>query len=140
MLFEKIERIVVGVRDLEKAKSFFADILDIKFDETMADENLKIRAAYSVLGLELIESMTPESMIGKFIETRGEGVFGIVLKVTDMKAAVKKMEEKGMKRVGDMHLGGLTEIAFHPKGSHGLQIILAEYNAKHPATVAALGK
>ena len=140
MIFEKIERIAVGVRDLDRAKSFFSELLGITFDETLSDENLNIKAAYSAFGLELVSSMAPDSMIGRFIESRGEGVFCIVLKVTDMEMAVKQLEKMGMRRVGDLHFGRLTEVAFHPKGSHGVQIVLAEYQEKHPATLAALEK
>jgi methylmalonyl-CoA/ethylmalonyl-CoA epimerase len=138
MVFEKIERIAIGVKSLEKAKIFFSDLLGITFDETLSDEHLNIRAAYSAFGIELVESMATDSVIDKFVKTRGEGVFCVVIKVTDMKAAVEKMEKSGMRRVGDLNFGGLKEVAFHPKESYGIQIVLAEYSARHPATIAAL--
>jgi len=140
MLFEKIERVAVGVKDLKAAQEFFADLLDIRFDEPLTDDNMKIRAVYSYLGLELVESTGPGSMIDKFLQQRGEGVFCIVIKVSDMKEAIRRFEAKGLRRTGELKVGGMREVAFHPKGVHGLQIVLVEYQAKHPATVAALGK
>jgi len=101
---------------------------------------MKIRAVYSYLGLELVESTGPGSMIDKFIQQRGEGVFCIVIKVSDLEEAIRRFEAKGLRRTGELKIGGMREVAFHPKDAHGLQIILVEYQAKHPATVAALGK
>jgi len=140
MIFEKIERVAIGVRDLEKARDFFSDLLGITFDEPLVGEEVKMRAAYSYFGLELVESTAPGSIIDKFVKTRGEGVFCVVIKVSDMEEAVRKLEEKGVKRAGELKFGGVREIAFHPKDAHGLQIVLVEYQAKHPATVAGLEK
>ncbi len=51
---------------------------------------------------------------------------------------IKKFEEKGLKVAGDVTVGAMREVAFHPKGSHGVQIVLAEYPDRHPATIAAM--
>jgi predicted enzyme related to lactoylglutathione lyase len=136
-MFEKIERVAIAVKDLEKAKDFFSDLLDINFDIVGEMDQLGMRGGYSAFGLELIEASTPGSMIGKFIDQRGEGVWAIVIKVKNMDAAVAKCLEKGMKIAGDIRYGAMREVAFHPKGSFGVEIVLAEYQEKHPATVAA---
>jgi len=138
MVFEKIERIAVGVGDLEKAKDFFSSLLDIRFDQNLTEESFNIRAAYSSFGLELVGSTAPGSMIDRFMQSRGEGVFCIVIKVSDMNEAVRRFEKKGLQKVDELHFGNLKEVAFHPKGAYGVQIILSEYEEKHPATVAAL--
>jgi methylmalonyl-CoA/ethylmalonyl-CoA epimerase len=136
-MFEKIDRVAIAVKDLEKAKDFFSDLLDIDFDIVGQNDALGMRGAYSASGLELIESSRPDSMIAKFIEQRGEGLWALVLKVRDMDEAIKKFKEKGLKIAGDVKAGTMREVAFHPKGSHGVEIVLAEYPEKHPATVAA---
>jgi len=140
MIFEKIERVAIGVRNLEKSKDFFSDLLGINFDEPLVEESLGMRAVYSSFGLELVEATAPNTIIDKFVTERGEGVFCIVIKVTNMNKAVKRLEEKGLRRAGELEFGGLREVAFHPKDAHGVQIVLAEYTAKHTATIAALQK
>ncbi len=137
MVFERIERIAVGVRDLKRAEEFFSSLLDIRFDEALEEKRLNLRAAYSAFGLELVEPTAPGSLMDAFIQNRGEGVFCIVIKVSDMDQAVRIFEDRGLKPAGEMRFGGLKEVAFHPKGCFGLQIVLAEYTEKHPATVAA---
>jgi predicted enzyme related to lactoylglutathione lyase len=136
-MFEKIERVAIAVKDLDKAKAFFSDLLDIDFDVVGEMEQLGMRGGYSAFGLELIESCTPGSMIERFIDQRGEGLWAVVIKVKNMDAAVEKCLAKGMKIAGDITYGAMREVAFHPKDSHGVEIVLAEYREKHPATVAA---
>lgn len=140
MIFEKIERVAIGVRDLESTKLFFSDLLEIDFDEPLVEDRLNMKAVYSSFGLELVEGTAPGTVIDKFVNDRGEGVFCIVIKVTDMNKAVKRFEEKGLRQAGELQFGGLREVAFHPKDAHGVQIVLAEYTAKHTATIAALQK
>jgi methylmalonyl-CoA/ethylmalonyl-CoA epimerase len=139
-VFEAIDRIVVAVKDLDKAKEFFSDLLEIDFDEPLIDEEFDMRAVYSLLGLELVDSTAPGSVIDKYVQAKGEGVFRVVIKVSNMDEAVKRFEDKGVRAVGELTIGGLREVAFHPKDLYGIQIVLAEYKARHPATIAALEK
>jgi len=139
-MFERIDRIVLAVKDLGKARDLLSGLMDIDFDEPLVDEQYCMRAVYSFFGLELVESTAPGSIIDQHIQARGEGVFRVVIKVTNIDNAVKKFEEKGVRVVGELNVGGLREVVFHPKDVHGMQIVLAEYKAKHPATVAGLEK
>jgi methylmalonyl-CoA/ethylmalonyl-CoA epimerase len=137
-MFESIDRIAIAVKDLDKAVDFFSDLLNIDFFVFPTKEGMGMRGAYSACGLELIEPTGPDTMLSKFIENRGEGLWALILKVKNMDEAIKKFEEKGLRQTGDVTLGSMREVGFHPKGSYGVQIILAEYPAEHPATWAAL--
>ncbi len=139
-MIEAIDRIVVAVKDLDKTRDLLTDLLDIDFDEPIADDEYNMRAVYSYFGLELVESTASGSVIDQYIESRGEGIFRLVIKVSNMDEAIKKFEKKGVRAVGEMTFGGVREVVFHPKDAHGMQIVLAEYKAKHPATVAGLEK
>ncbi len=137
-MFEKIDRIAIAVKDLEKAIKFFSDLLDVDFDIVGSSKELGMRGVYSACGLELIEPTHPDSIIGRFLKQRGEGLWALVLKVRNMDEMIKKFEEKGLKVAGDVTVGAMREVAFHPKNSHGVQIVLAEYPDRHPATIAAM--
>jgi methylmalonyl-CoA/ethylmalonyl-CoA epimerase len=139
-MFEKIDRIAVAVKDLEKAADFFSDLLGIDFDIVGTQSELGMRGGYSPCGLELIESTHPESLIARFIEQRGEGLWALVLKVKNMDEMIEKFKAKGLKVAGDVTVGSMREVAFHPKGSYGVELVLAEYPEKHGATVAALSE
>ena len=139
-MFEKIDRIAIAVKDLEKAAGFFSDLLGIDFDIVGTQPELGMRGGYSACGLELIEPTHPKSLIARFLEQRGEGLWAVVLKVKNMDEMIKKFEAKGLKVAGDVTVGSMREVAFHPKGSYGVEIVLAEYPEKHGATVAALSQ
>ncbi|MBT4641189.1 MAG: hypothetical protein HOC09_20395 [Deltaproteobacteria bacterium] len=139
-MFEAIDRVVVAVKDLDKARDLLSNLMDFEFDEPLVDEEYHMRAVYSYFGLELVESTAPDSVIDQYIKAKGEGVFRVVIKVKNMDEAIKKFEEKGVRMVGEMSVGGMREVVFHPKDAHGIQFVLAEYKAKHPATVAGLEK
>ena len=66
------------------------------------------------------------------------GLWAVVLKVKNMDEMIKKFEAKGLKVAGDVTVGTMREVAFHPKDSYGVELVLAEYPEKHGATVAAL--
>ena len=137
MKIEKMERVALAVRDLDKASPFFEELLGIRFDPIIDGSDLGMTARYSADGLELVAG-TENSAIDKFIESRGEGVFCVVFKVSDMTAALAHFVGKGLKPVNDVTFGGLREVAFHPRDSFGLQIVLSEYDSIHPATHAVM--
>ena len=139
-MFQGLDRIAIAVKDLDKTLKFFSELLDIDFDVFPKNEELGMRGAYSASGLEFIEPTSPDTMLGKFIKDRGEGLWAIVLKVKNMDEAVKRFKNKGLKVAGEVQVGAMREVAFHPKDSFGVEIVLAEYPEKHPATVATLLK
>ena len=139
-MIEKIDRIAIAVHDIEKATEFFTDLLGVDFDYVGGSEELGMKGSYSASGLELITGTSPETPIGKFLKHNGEGLWGIVFKVKNMDEAVEKFKAKGLRVAGDIKVGTMREVAFHPKDSHGVEIILAEYPEKHGATIAAWTK
>ncbi len=136
-MFKDLERVIIAVKSLDESKTFFEDLLDVKFDIIGASEELQIKGAYSASRLELIEPYGDDSFLTKYLEKNGEGIMGIVVKVDNIEAAAKKLEEKGLQKTMDFWAGNMREIGFNAKDSHGVQIVLAEYPEKHPATIAA---
>lgn len=137
-MIQRIDRIAIAVKDLDEARGFFSDLFGIDFDEPRTHDALGMRGCYSVCGLELIEPTREESLIGRFIRNRGEGVWALVLKVRDMEEAVSAFTAKGLRVAGEVKVGQMREVAFHPKESFGVELVLAEYPEKHPAMVAVM--
>ena len=137
-MFEGIDRIAIAVKDLDKALKFFTELLGIDFDVFPPHEGLGMRGAYSASGLELIEGTSPDSTIGRFVKERGEGLWCLVLKVNNMDEMIKRFGEMGLKPVNDVTVGAMREVSFHPKDAFGVEITLAEYPVKHPATIAVM--
>jgi len=136
MNVERLDRILIAVRDLGVASKRFSDLLGLKFDEVRVDEGQKVRYTRSATGLELIQSTSPDGAVAKFIEKRGEGLYAVILKVSNMRSAIEEMQKKGLQLVANPRTGGLEEAYFHPRDSHGVMIVLCEYESKHGATIA----
>jgi methylmalonyl-CoA/ethylmalonyl-CoA epimerase len=135
---ERIDHIHVAVKDLDKAISFFSQILGTNFSNTINVEKYTLKSVISPLGLELIESTSPEGVIAKFIERKGEGVSAISFKVPNLEEAIAELQSKGLRLVGRVEQGRLKEAQFHPKDAFGVMIELCEYEDVHGAAQAAL--
>jgi len=75
--------------------------------------------------LELVEPLSPESPIGKFLDARGAGLHHICLLVTDIDAALAALKAKGVRLIDETPRTGAhgSRIAFlHPSSANGLLI------------------
>jgi methylmalonyl-CoA epimerase len=121
---KKIDHIGVAVKDLEAAKSFYEGALGLKVDHEETFGDMKI--AFIPVGevnIELIEPMTEDGVIGKFIAKRGEGIHHIAYEVDDVVAVLEGMKSQGLKLVDEAPRKGAhgSEVAFlHPKSSLGV--------------------
>ncbi len=138
MKAEKIDHVHVYVKDLEKAKELFEKIFDTKFSDLIVADQYQVKSRIDPLGLEILEPTSPESPIAQHIEKRGEGITAIAVKVSDMDAAIKDLQAKGLRLVGRIKLGRIEEAQFHPKDTFGMMVELAKYDDIHGAALACL--
>ena len=54
MKIERLDRIALGVRDLDETAAFFEGLLGIRFDAPLSHDKLGMEARYSREGLELV--------------------------------------------------------------------------------------
>jgi len=136
---ENIERVVLAVSDIKASIEFFSDILGTKFEEMPTGAQAQERVVVSPLGLELIQPLSDESAIAKIIKRKGEGVFSIVLKVTDLDKTAAEFAKKGLHKINEVKVGSMREAFFHPKDTRGVAFVLTEYENRHPSAIAASG-
>ena len=123
MKITKVNHIGIAVNDIEEAIKLYTDILGLKVTniEVVADQNAK--TAIIPIGetkIELIQSTSPEGIIAKYIEKRGEGLHHIALEVDDIQDALKTMTEKDVALIDRTPRKGVenTDIAFlHPRAT-----------------------
>jgi methylmalonyl-CoA/ethylmalonyl-CoA epimerase len=132
MKVNKLDHICIAVKDLESAKRIWQPILGKeKPDDAYVDEPEKIRVArYWVggVGFELMESLTPDGDVAKFIEKRGEGVMVVSLNVDSTRAAIGELEAKDYPFIGGARRFRDCEFAFvHPKAVNGVLLELIDY-------------
>lgn len=121
-----IEHIGIAVKDLQSSIAFFEKLLGTPCYavEEVADQ--KVRTAFFRIGqtkIELLESMTPDGPIGKFIEKRGEGVHHLAFAVPDVAGALQEAQTAGLQLIDAQPrkgAEGLTIAFLHPKSTNGV--------------------
>ena len=128
----KIDHLGIAVQSIETALRLYKDVLGLALEGEEVIEEQKVRTAFFPIGdteVELLESTSPEGPIAKFIEKKGAGLHHIAFKVDDLHAALKELDEKGVRLIDrEPRLGaGNKKIAFlHPKDTFGVLVELSE--------------
>jgi methylmalonyl-CoA/ethylmalonyl-CoA epimerase len=125
-----IEHIGIAVKSLADAVPRYERLLGTSCYaiEEVADQQVKT-AFFRVGGtkIELLEPMTGDGPVAKFLEKRGEGVHHIALAVRNVGEALALTEQGGFSLIDRMPRRGAEglQIAFlHPKSTHGVLIEL----------------
>ncbi|MBS7250145.1 MAG: hypothetical protein KIH08_06090 [Candidatus Freyarchaeota archaeon] len=74
MKVERIDRVVIAVKNLDESMRFFSDLLGITFDPAGSSDEQLVRAAYSSSGIELMEATQSDSPVGKFGKKGGRPI------------------------------------------------------------------
>jgi methylmalonyl-CoA/ethylmalonyl-CoA epimerase len=132
MKIRKIRHLGIAVKDIAKAQEFFKDILGLEFAGIEKVEEQKVKTAFFSIegvGIELLESTSPEGPIARFIEKRGEGFQHLAIEIDNLEGAIAELKAKGTQMIDQQPRKGAsgTRIAFvHPKSTFGLLIELIE--------------
>jgi methylmalonyl-CoA/ethylmalonyl-CoA epimerase len=135
-MIKKIEHIGIAVASIEKSIPLFRDLLGIPLEKVFESDAIKTKIAFFPLGestIELIEPMDPESVVGKFIQKRGEGIHHICFGVENVEKALREFEAKGIEllnKTPKMTQDGRTIAFLNPKSTNGVLIELEEIHAE----------
>jgi methylmalonyl-CoA epimerase len=95
-------------------------------------EDQKVRVAMLPLGesrIELLEPMSDDSPISKFIEKRGGGIHHVAVEVDDINASLAEMREQGTRLIDEKpRLGaeGCLVAFVHPASCNGVLLELVQ--------------
>ena len=132
----KIDHIGIAAKSIDQAALFWSSILGLRITGKETVEEQKTTTAFLPVGeseLEILESTSPEGAIAKFIESRGEGIQHIALRVDNIEEALKELKEKGVRLIDEKPRRGAggAKIAFiHPKATNGVLLELSERQGK----------
>jgi methylmalonyl-CoA/ethylmalonyl-CoA epimerase len=127
----KIDHICIAVRDLDQARRIWEPVLGKTGpDDAYIDEPEKIKVVrywIGEVGFELMESLTPDGDVAKFIEKNGEGVMLVSLNVANTREAMAELEKKDYPFIGGARPFRDGEFAFiHPKKMNGVLLELID--------------
>jgi methylmalonyl-CoA/ethylmalonyl-CoA epimerase len=131
-MIERIDHISLAVKDIEKAKAFFCDILGLVPCAWSVLEDLKyLGQVFSAGDLTRVEMITPTgsgSFLDKFLAER-EGVHHICFQTLDIVKAKEYLDEKGIPVFGyNDNFEDWKELFIHPRDAFGVLIQIAQFN------------
>lgn len=126
-----LDHIGIAVRSLAAAKSIYEKLgLAVSPEEVVPAENVRVvMIPVGDTRLELLEPLSENSVIGRFIAKRGEGMHHISLRVPDLQAAVAKLKADGVRLVTNeikIGAGGHRYVFVHPASAGGVLLELVE--------------
>ena len=132
MNLKNIEHIGIAVQNLEEALNFYQNILGLEFLKQEKVESQGVKIAFLKVGeskIELLEPLTEESTIARFIEKNGQGIHHFAILVDSIEDKVKEMQAQGARLIGDKATVGADNmkiIFVHPKTTNGVLLELCE--------------
>jgi methylmalonyl-CoA/ethylmalonyl-CoA epimerase len=131
MTIKKIDHIAIVVENLDRALGVYRDALGMTVTDVRKMPEQDVKMAFLPTGdseIELLEPLSAESGIGRYLAKRGEGLHHICLEVDDIEATLADLKAKGAQLIDETpKQGAYGRIAFiHPKGAHGVLIELVE--------------
>jgi methylmalonyl-CoA/ethylmalonyl-CoA epimerase len=128
----KTEHIGIAVKDLSISMPLFESLLNTSCYKTETVDGEKVKTAFFKVGetkIELLESITEDGVIAKFIEKKGEGIHHIAFEVADIVAEMARLQKEGFVLLNEIpKLGADNKLVcfLHPKGTNGVLIELCE--------------
>ena len=128
----KIEHIGIAVDDLKTAASLYEKLLNTTVYKTEEVASESVKTAFLQSGpnkIELLEALSDDSPIAKFIAKKGEGIHHIAFDVSDIRAEMARLKGDGFVLLNDEpKLGADNKLVcfVHPKSANGVLIELCE--------------
>ena len=129
-MIEKIHHIGIAVHNLDEALTFYRDTLGLPVHKQATIEEQGVKAALLTIGqseIELLEPLSPESTVGRFLERKGEGMHHICFQTPDVAAELEGLKRKDVQLIDQQPRSGLAGMIcfLHPKASRSVLVELA---------------
>ncbi len=126
---EGINHIGIVVKNIDEMAAFLRETFAA--EEVSRTEYPELKQTSSIMRLgdsffELMQPASPDSVVGKFLETKGGGLHHISLRCANIQACCQELEKKGLVVIGKMFDGPVKVAFLHPKSAKGLLIELAQ--------------
>ena len=125
----KLDHLGIAVRSIAGTRGFYEAIgLRVSSEETVAHEGVRV----AMLGLgesriELLEALSEESVVGRFLAKRGEGLHHIAIRVERVDERFQAMRSAGVRLASDevkVGAGGHRYFFVHPSSTGGVLVEL----------------
>lgn len=131
-MFTNISHIGIAVNNLKESVENYKKLFhqeDVHF-ETIEEQKVNI-AFLDISGvhIELLEPLSPDSPISKFLEKRGEGIHHLSFEVDELEKELARLKSEGFQLIDEkprVGAGGCLIAFVHPKSTNGVLIELSQ--------------
>ena len=132
-MVKKVDHIGIAVKNLDEQIKYYTEVLGIECAGIEEIAEQKVRVAMFPLEevrIELLEPMSDDSPIARFIEKKGPGIHHIAYEVNDLGDILKRLQERNIRLINQEPVVGAGghKIAFlHPKSTFSVLTELCEH-------------
>lgn len=133
-----LDHLGIAVRSIAASGSLYA-LLGAQASPIETVEHERVRVMMIALGesrIELLEATMPDSVIGRFVEKRGEGLHHVAIRVSNLSAIVERLRTNNIRLVSETiqtGAGGHRYVFLHPFSANGVLLELVESENHHGA-------
>ena len=131
MTLTRLHHVAAVVADADSALVFWRDTLGLPVAKDRIVEEQGVRGVLLALDnaeIELIQPVTRDSGVARYLAERGEGLHHICFESTDVAADLIAARDAGIKMIDETPRQGLAGMIgfLHPRASHGVLIEYAQ--------------
>lgn len=129
----KIDHIGIATKSIEEGLAIWQDALGLKPDHTeeVAEQGVKVcMLPVGDTQVELLEPLSPDSAVGKFLAKRGPGIHHIAVQVADIRASLAELKQRGARLIDEsprVGAGGCLIAFVHPSSTNGVLLELVQH-------------
>ena len=131
-MFGLIDHVGVAVSDLDRAIALYEGTFGMPLVHREVIEGQGVEAVLLDVGdghVELLSPLGPDTVVGRFVERRGEGLHHVAYRVEDIDTVLANLREMGVELIDSEARVGIrgSRVAFlHPNSTGGVLTELVE--------------
>jgi methylmalonyl-CoA/ethylmalonyl-CoA epimerase len=131
----KVDHIGIATRSIEEGLAVWRDALGLEVDSTEEVTEQGVKVCMLAVGdthVELLEPLSAETAVGKFLAKRGPGMHHIAIEVADINASLAELKNKGARLIDEtprVGAGGCLVAFVHPSSANGVLLELVEHQS-----------
>ena len=121
-----LDHIGIAVHSIATARNFYEKVLGLCCEKIEEVDAQKVRVAFFSLGdchIELLEPLSDESPIARFLAGNGEGIHHLAYRTGDIEQQLARAKKAGLRLINETPVVGAggKKVAFvHPKSVGGV--------------------
>ena len=123
-----LHHVAVAVHSIAESRALYELLTGARCSPVETLESQGVRVAF-VGQVELVEPLSPETTVGRFLARRGPGLHHIAFRTSDIRAELRRLDDAGLQLVDrEPRIGAKGHlVAFiHPSSTGGVLVELVE--------------